>query len=271
ANDIKFLETELDMWFYSILNKGWDKFAKVVQQQHADIVKSLTKQLSGLGVTEPMLIHVLDKKVNLKEKPPINWTPDEMMRLAVELRKETKPIIIAANRVDLPGAKANFDRLIAQFPQYSIVACSAESEIALREASKKELIRYIPGEKSFTILKPEVFSPAQLKALEYIQKNVLDVYGGTGVQQVLDTAVFKLLGYIAIYPGGVNKLGDSQGRILPDCFLMPKGSTALSFAFRLHSDFGNKFIRAIDVKTKKTVGKDHLLMDGDVVEIVADK
>jgi ribosome-binding ATPase YchF (GTP1/OBG family) len=67
----------------------------------------------------------------------------------------------------------------------------------------------------------------------------------------------------------VNKLTDSQGRVLPDCFLLRPNSTALDFAFKLHSDFGNKFIRAIDVKTKKTVGKEHMLKHRDVIEIVA--
>ena len=36
-------------------------------------------------------------------------------------------------------------------------------------------------------------------------------------------------------------------------------------------DFGKKFICAKDVRTKKTVGKDHLLQHTDVVEIVAGK
>ena len=52
---------------------------------------------------------------------------------------------------------------------------------------------------------------------------------------------------------------------------MPPGSTALDFAFRLHTDFGKNFIRAIDVRTKRTVGKDHPLMHRDVIEIVANR
>jgi len=107
--------------------------------------------------------------------------------------------------------------------------------------------------------------------LNFIKENVLEKFEGTGVQQILDSAVFDLLKYIAIFPGGVNKLEDQDGNVLPDCFLMPEGSTALDFAYKLHTDFGNKFIRAIDVKTKMTVGKDHLLKNGDVVEIVSDK
>ena len=76
---------------------------------------------------------------------------------------------------------------------------------------------------------------------------------------------------MVIFPGGLNKLADSKGNVLPDCFLMPPGTTALDFAYRLHTDLGNNFIRAIDVKTRMTVGKEHLLKNGDVVEIVSGK
>ena len=76
---------------------------------------------------------------------------------------------------------------------------------------------------------------------------------------------------MAIFPGGINKLADQHGNILPDCFLLPEGSTALDLAFKIHTDLGNKFIRAIDVKTKMTVGKDHKLKHRDVVEIVSGK
>ena len=60
---------------------------------------------------------------------------------------------------------------------------------------------------------------------------------------------------------------DSQGRRLPDCFLLPEKSTALDFAFKIHSDLGNNFIKAIDVRKKVAVGKDHILKHRDVIEI----
>jgi len=107
--------------------------------------------------------------------------------------------------------------------------------------------------------------------LNKTKKNILEKYNSTGVQDVLDAAVYRLLRYIAIFPGGVNKLEDKDGNVLPDCFLLPEGSTALDFAFRIHTDIGNKFIRAIDVKTKMVVGKDHPLKHRDVIEIVTSK
>ncbi|MBN1644905.1 redox-regulated ATPase YchF [Candidatus Woesearchaeota archaeon] len=268
AFDIKFLEVELDMWYLSILQKGWSKLARQMQQEKKEIVKILGKQLSGLNVTEEMVDSVI-KKLELNISKPVEWTEEDLLRMSQELRKRTKPMIIAANKIDLPGAHENFERICKEFPDYIIIPCSAESELALKEAAKKKLISYIPGQKSFEITGK--LSEKQEKALKFIQEKILNKYTSTGVQNAIDDAVFKLLQYIAVFPGGVNKLSDSKGNILPDCFLIPSKSTALDFAYRLHSDFGDNFIRAIDVKTKRTIGRDHVLKHCDVIEIISGK
>ena len=268
AFDVRFLETELDMWYLSILKKGWEKFARQVQQEGKTAAAALAKQLSGLNVNEKMIESVL-KKFNLDPAKPVQWSETDLNNIAVELRKRTKPMIIAANKMDIHTAKDNLERIKKQFPEHTFIPCSAESELALKEAAKKELITYIPGEKDFAI-KGEL-TEQQRKALEFIRKNILDKYSTTGVQQAVDAAVFNLLKYIAIFPGGLNKLADQHGNILPDCFLLPEGSTALDFAYRIHTDIGDKFIRAIDVKTKRTVGKEHILKHRDVVEIITSR
>jgi len=270
VKDVSFLEFELDMWYYQVLSKGWDRFSRQVVQEKGQIHKAVAKQMSAFRVTEE-LCEELITKTGLNAEKPNQWTEDEMKKLASAMRRATKPILIAANKADVPGAMKNYERVKAQFPEYTIVPCSAESELALREAAKRELISYIPGDKDFKILKPETLSPKQTAALEFIRKNVLQTLGSTGIQQVMDYAVFKFLDYIAIFPGGVNKLEDKDGRVLPDCFLLKNGSTALDFAYSLHTDLGDGFIRAIDVKSKRTVGKEHLLKHRDVVEIVSSK
>lgn len=268
ANDIKFLEFELDMWYLQILKKGWEKFARTVQQEHGNIVKALAKQLSALNVKED-LVEAAIKKLGLNIETPAAWTDDNMMKLASEFRGATKKMVIAANKIDVPVAKQNLERLKKEFPNHIIISCSAESELALREAAKHGLIKYIPGENNFETIGN--LSEQQKKALDFIKKNILDVFGSTGVQQIMNAAVFDLLKYIGIFPGGLNNLKDSEGRTLPDCFLLPGGSTALDFAFKIHTDLGKNFIRAIDVKTKRTVGKEHLLRNLDVVEIITSK
>ena len=268
--DIKFLEEEIDLWYLGIINKGWEKFARQIQQEKKEIHKALGKQLSGLHVTEEMVLETMEKLGFDKEKPS-EWTQDQLYKLAIELRRKTKPMLIAANKIDVPGAEKNLERMKKEFPDLVIIPCSAESELALKEAAKHNLINYIPGDSDFKIKEESNISEKQNKALEFIKTNILKKFSSTGIQDVLEYAVFKLLKFIAVFPGGVNKLADKDGNIIPDCFLIPGNSTALDFAYKLHTDLGDNFIRAIDVKTKRTVGKEHQLKHRDVIEIVSGK
>ncbi|MBW2995732.1 redox-regulated ATPase YchF [Candidatus Woesearchaeota archaeon] len=270
AEDIKFLEVELDMWYFRNINKGWEKFARQIQQENRNIKQALAKQLSFLRVTEEIIEDVI-KSLGLNKEKPLEWTEDNLKQIASELRKITKPMIIAANKIDVPGAADNFTKLQNEFPDYIMVACSSESELALKEAAKHKLINYTPGNNDFEISKQDNLSDKQKKALEFVKNNVLAKFGSTGVQQVLDDAVFKLLKYIAVYPVANNKLQDKDGNTLPDCYLVPNTATALDFAYQVHTDLGDNFIRAIDVRTKMVVGKDHPLKHRDVIEIVTSK
>ena len=267
VEDVRFLEVELDMWYLAILKKGWEKFARTIIQEKQEIHIALAKQLSGVKVTEELVEDVI-KGLQLDNERPHLWQERELQSLATQLRKATKPMVIAANKIDVPGSVQNLERLRTQFPEYIFIGCSAESELALREAAKAGLINYIPGDKDFVIVAEDKLNEKQRNALRFIQEQILQKQGSTGVQQVMDTAVFDVLKYMAIYPGGANKLEDKDGNVLPDCFLLPPESTALDFAYKLHTDFGKHFIRAIDVKTKRTVGKEHPLQHRDVVEIV---
>jgi len=263
VNDAKFLETELDYWYHGILTKNWEKFTRKLAGEKAKLTQALAQQYSGLRITEghvKLAIHGL----KLDEEHPDKWSGEQIKKFCSMLRRYSKPMLIAANKID-KGGEENLKRLQQQFPSYIIIPCSADAELALREAQKHEIIDYIPGDKSFTI-KKEI--PAeQKKVLDFIQENVLDKFGSTGVQQALNNAVFDLIKYIAVYPGGVGKLEDSEGRRLPDCFLLPPRSTALDFAYKIHKDLGDNFVKAIDVKTKMPLGKEHQLKHRDIIEI----
>ncbi len=272
AKDIKFLEVELDYWYLDILKKGWEKLARQAQQEKQEPFKVITKQMTGVGVTERIAKQAL-KTIRLQGVAPATWTEEQLLKLASELRKYTKPMILAANKFDHSVGKENFLRLEKEFPQYKIIPCSAESELALREAAKHELINYIPGEQLFDITNKgkEALNSKQQGALSFIQKLLDENKTGTGIQAILNTVVFDILKRKAIHPGGVGKLEDKDGNVIPDCFLMKENATALDFAYALHTDFGKNFIKAVDVRTKLPVGKDHILKNLDIIEIMSSK
>jgi len=267
ANDIRFLETELDLWYYDILKKAWDKFARHSEQLQEEVPKAITKQMSGLGNISEDRVRKILENFHLATKKLMLWTDEDIKNFAAKIRKQTKPMIIACNKIDMKGAYDNYLRLKKDFPDYMFVPCSAESELALREAARHELIMYVPGEKTFTLKNEAKLNENQKRGLAFIRTNILDKYGTTGVQDVLDKAVFDFLKYIVVFPGGVNNLVDKHGNVLPDAYLLKEGSTPVDFAFKIHTDIGKKYIKAINVKTKLPLGKDYVVKNRDVIEI----
>ncbi len=262
GKDIWIIERELDLWYLGILKKAWKSFVRTVEIEKINFAQGIAKQFSGLKVIEDDVKAVMLKsKLNFER--PTTWGDKELYEFSRALRMETKPMIIAANKMDRENSGENFKKLKKEF-DYPIVACFADGELALKEADKHGVIEYVPGASDFEVKKE--LSEKQEIALEKI-RDVLKEYGSSGVQEVMNGVVFDILKYVAIYPAGA-KLSDSKGNVLPDCYLMPPGSTALDFAFRLHTDIGNGFVKAVDVKTKKAVGKDYVLKSGDGLEIM---
>jgi ribosome-binding ATPase len=262
GNDIKIIEDELDKWYLGVLRKVWKTLSRNMEVQKAEFAEGVAKQFSGLKVSEEDVKEVvLNEKLDISR--PAGWSDDELMEFARALRRYTKPMIIAANKIDRPKGKDNFVRVKKEF-DYPIVPCSAEYELTLKQADKNKLIEYVPGDNGFEIIGE--LEEKQKDALDNIKK-VLKEFGSTGVQEVLNKIVFDLLKYIAVYPAG-GKLEDSKGNVLPDCYLMPPGSTALDFAYKIHKDIGDGFVKAINIRTKKAVGKEYRLKNGDGLEIM---
>jgi ribosome-binding ATPase YchF (GTP1/OBG family) len=266
--DIKFLEEEIELWFLKILENNWGKINKNPEKDFNKKVALIGTALAGVKIM-PFQIEKAIHQMKIEEKLFISWTTEDKRLFVKKCRELSKPIIIAANKCDLPSGEKNVLRMKEAFPSTHIVPCSAASELSLRKAAKAGILKYYPGWNKFEVL--GALNDKQKVGLETIQKNVLEKFGGTGVQECLDTAIFKLLGYFPVFPGGTKGLADSQGRVIPDCFLLPPGSKAIDFAYTLHTDMGDGFIRAIDVKTKQVIGRDHPLKYGDVIELVFSK
>jgi hypothetical protein len=263
--DVRFLEDELAQWIAGILSRNWEKEARRADLEATPPEKVLLGRLTGLGLTE-MQIHLALREAPLDPKMA-RWTSEDLLRLARSLLRRGKPMILAANKADL-ASPDTLERL-TKVEGYRTIPTSAEYELALRRATAASLIDYEPGAASFRILEPGKLTPGQLKALDTIAA-FLQKRGSTGVQPCLEEAVFKLLNLIVVYPvEDEHHWADKNGNVLPDAFLVPRGSTAADVAFKVHTDLGNHFIRAINGRTKMVVGRDHPVEDGDVIKIVA--
>ncbi|RLE80460.1 MAG: redox-regulated ATPase YchF [Thermoprotei archaeon] len=269
--DVLLIEKEVDLWLFGILKKDWEKFARTVDYTSEDPVQALARRLSGLSVTRRQVAEAM-REAKLESAKLSSWRDEELLDFVRALRRISKPTIIAANKADLPEAEDNIKRMQRELKDRVIVPTSAVAELALRKAAKQGLIEYLPGDSSFKILDESKMTSSQLKALEYIEERVLKKWGSTGVQEAINRAFFNLLDMIVVYPvEDASKLTDHEGRVLPDAFLVPRGTTARQFAYLIHTDLGESFLYAVRVRDKQKVGEDYVLQDGDIIKIVAVK
>ncbi|RDI70274.1 redox-regulated ATPase YchF [Halopelagius longus] len=262
--DIDFLEDELDMWYLDILEKGLDRYRSGYNGEEKNVEEDLAEQMSAFKTNKDEIKQViLGLGLGLD---PEEWDDDDKEAVAREIRKRTKPMVIAANKMDKPVAQENYEEITSD-PDYdhlSFVPASAHAEKALKKAAESGVVDYRAGDGDFEIVGD--ISEEQEAGLEQIREFVAE-FDGTGVQAALETALFDEMGAIAIFPGSANGRGDTQG-VFRDCFILPEDSTTEDFAYHLHSDIGDGLLHGIDCHTKRQVGADHVLSHRDVVEIV---
>ncbi len=267
--DVKMFEHEFDQWLTALVLKDWSRISRGASSNKKHIAKSLEVKLTGLGINRAQITNAVNN-AEIDGFKSTHWSDEEFARFITELRKTSKPLIVAANKADRDGAEENIKRM--KDAGYLVVPTCAEAELALRRAGEAGLVDYTPGDSDFTIKTPEKLTRGQLKALEGIREKVFKKWGGTGLQEVLNTAFFKLLDMIVAYPvENPEKLTDHEGHVLPDCFLVPKGTTTRQFAEVIHTELAEGFIYALNVRTKMRLKDTYILENGDIIQIVSTK
>jgi len=262
--DVEFVEKEFDLWLTSIIGRDWDKTVREAEHQGQKLEQLLAKRLSGLAISENDVLDVLSK---FKAKKPSTWSKDDLFEFCRTLRMKSKPVIIAANKADIPPADQNIEKMkkIGRI----VIPCASEAELLLRRAASKGLIDYLAGDSSFRVKENVNLTGEQKKALDLV-KALMGKMGSTGVQQVINTACFELLKLIVVYPVEDDaKLTDKKGNVLPDAYMLTIGSTAKDLAAAIHGDLAKGFLHAIDARSKQRLGADHQLKNGDVIKIVS--
>lgn len=267
--DVKMFEAEFDQWLKALLRKDWTKICRTAQTKKDHISVQLEEKLTGLGINGHMIKRAV-QEANLDGYKSQQWNEEEFSRFTTQLRIVSKPLIVAANKADREGAAENIERMRAA--GYRVVPTCAEAELVLRRAAEAGLVSYTPGDSDFTIKAPERLTDGQKRALETIREKVFKKWRGTGIQTVINEAFFSLLNMITVYPvEDAEKLTNHQGQVLPDCFLVPKGTTSKQFAGVIHTDLMDGFIYAVDARSKRRLGDSYVLKNNDVIQIVSAK
>lgn len=263
SSDVAFLDYELEMWMFDILNRNWLKLSRKIKAEGLKIEEAVADQLSGAGVSVEHANYALHE-TNLYAIEPTKWTEEDRIRLCQSLRRESKPMMIAANKFDVLESVGI--PLIAVEGK-TVIPTSAAAELVLKSAAKAGVISYTPGSDHFDVT--GTLTPAQEKGLDAV-RHLLETHGSTGVQECINRAVFELLDMIVVYPvEDEGKWTNKTGDMLPDAYLMKRGATCKDMAYKIHTDIGDHFLYAVDARTKMRLAEKHALQNGDVIKIVS--
>ena len=262
VEDVEFIEAEMNQWLTGIIDRNWESVERKSRSPDFDINDALTDLMTGFGATTADVAACL-RALEYPEDP-IQWTDADREALASEVRARTKPIILVANKADIADEET-LQRL--EDAAEIVIPATADGELALRRGVEAGVVDYKPGDADFEITGD--LSDSQQAGLEQI-RDVMNEYGGTGVQRALNAAVYDLLDHLTAYPvQNETKWTDGQGNVLPDAFLLPEGSTPTDLAAAVHTDIAEGYLHAVNGKTKRRISDDYELVDGDVIKIVS--
>ncbi|MDO5844410.1 MAG: redox-regulated ATPase YchF [Methanocorpusculum sp.] len=258
--DVEFLRYEIAMWLAGIVNKHLPRLVRQAQGKELVLIDLLGESLAGVRVDAIQVREAVEETgINLAKA-----SETDIEKLCEVLLRKSKIMVIAANKADQAS-----DENIKALEELGAVPTIAAGELALKSASAAKILKYLPGDAAFAPVEGAKLSAPQVKALTMIAEN-MKKFGNTGVQKVLNKVVFDDMNMIVVYPvEDDNKYCNAKGVILPDAFLMPKGSTPKDLAFKVHTDIGNGFLYAVDARTKMRIKDTTELKTGDIIKIVS--
>jgi ribosome-binding ATPase YchF (GTP1/OBG family) len=269
VQDFMEIETEMELWISHIIDRNRQPIER--EAQKSSLEEGLTKALTGIKTRVTDVARAL-VDAELTDKPFTAWTPEETLAFSGSLLPIVKPTLLIANKMDLPTAEDNLEKLIEYYSEGLVAACSAEAELALRRADQGGLIKYAPGQEKFTVVDEERLTLDQRKAIDYIEQRVMYKYMRTGIQQALNTVAFKLLRRNMVYPvSDEDRYSDGDGNVLPDVHLMPHDATPIDLAETVHTRLAKNYMMAIDARTGLRLPKDYTLRHRDIVKIMTQK
>lgn len=265
-SDFADIEEELIMWYHKILEGNREKISRAADLG-ADLAAAIAEIYQGIGVT---ITHVKDA-LAASGLAGNDYNLLEMRHgkeFVIHLRRISKPTLMVANKIDVECAGRNFARLRERYKDVIIVPASADSELSLRRAEQKGLIRYSPVSEQFDIIDATRLTAKQREALDFINSDIMGEYMRTGVQFAINIAVFKLLKMNCIYPVANEDMTDGHGNVLPDLMLMRDGGTVMDLAREIHTDLVRGLLYAKDVRYNLRLPTDYQLRDRDVISLI---
>ncbi|MEM0139237.1 MAG: YchF-related putative GTPase [Ferroplasma sp.] len=259
ASDVNLVYREIIKWMNEKISRDWEKFARKEDAANERLEVKLLKRIATFGLSEKDAV-VLVTREKFPEKL-ISWNDNDFNHLSESILKYLKPIFSVGNKCDLISDKG---REAIKNELGNIYLISAQYELLTVQAYAHGYITSDSMDFKYT----EKSGSQQKKVMEHIRQQ----YSENKISRFYDviTDIIKSLGYIVVYPVlDENKWEDKNGNVLPDAFIMKDGDTALDLAYKIHTDIGKNFIRAVNGRTRRVIGKDYKLLNNDVIKIIS--
>ncbi len=256
--DVKFVYREIVNWMNGKISKDWQKFSRKEDNSPERLEVKMLQKAATFGLNEKDVIFIMTK-----EKFPdklIHWGNDDINRFSEAILKYAKPVFNIGNKSDLLTEEA-LKEFSGEETNYLI---SAQYELLIEKAFNNGYISSDGNDFTFTAKSGE--------AQKTVLNDIMLKYKGGSIMRFYDvlTAIIKSLGYIVVYPVlDETRWEDKNGNVLPDAYLMKEGDTALDLAYKIHTDIGKNFIRAVNGRTKRIIGKDYKLLNNDVIKVIS--
>ena len=256
--DVKFVYREIVNWMNGKISKDWQKFSRKEDNSPERLEVKMLQKAATFGLNEKDVIFIMTR-----EKFPdklIHWGNDDINRFSEAILKYAKPVFNIGNKSDLLTEEA-LKEFSGEETNYLI---SAQYELLIEKAFNNGYISSDGNDFTFTAKSGE--------AQKTVLNEIMLKYKSGSIMRFYDvlTAIIKSLGYIVVYPVlDETRWEDKNGNVLPDAYLMKEGDTALDLAYKIHTDIGKNFIRAVNGRTKRIIGKDYKLLNNDVIKVIS--
>ncbi|KAI8802297.1 P-loop containing nucleoside triphosphate hydrolase protein [Cladochytrium replicatum] len=275
-NDIDWLRGEIHSWIKNNLMKRWPNIVRRHVAVKSTAAETLQLQFSGYGSTLALVQQVMDvlaaRGDPVVKEPMETWTDETVHRVVDAFLDERFPTVVALNKIDLPDADKNIDRICRKYDASKIVLTSALSESFLRKLHKQKFIKYYEGTDRFELAEDQTDAHPEEKLkpldertksrLEKVQDLVLFRYGTTGVLDAVRRAI-ELLGLVPAFPvKNINNFTSGTGTrtsgVFRDCILLKPGTTVRQFAKIVHPELERYYLYAETIGNRR-LGEDDIV------------
>eukprot|EP00929_Paragymnodinium_shiwhaense_P118877 TRINITY_DN90777_c0_g1_i1.p1 TRINITY_DN90777_c0_g1~~TRINITY_DN90777_c0_g1_i1.p1 ORF type:complete len:929 (-),score=227.03 TRINITY_DN90777_c0_g1_i1:290-3076(-) len=202
-DEVGWVRHEIHLWIFCNVRAKWDSVRKrALRARHAAnktmtgeaVADRLFALFSGYHASKQLSTHVYEAMgcslANIADTV-LSWEEYDLHLLVACFLRARFPIVVALNKVDVPGAADRVKKVQETLGQASCMPVCAKAEWWLVEQSRKGHLTYTEGGGADTVVLAASAPEAVQQQWEQLRSRVLEPFGRTGVLDALTLAVLR--------------------------------------------------------------------------------